>query len=187
MERQKRIKRAEWVRRADTTFFSFPEEYLEPREFEEEDKLLLARLYIDSFKVLSYLEFTALQALLIVQSVWDERADAPTEIGGGYFSTHDPVPLTLGLVKNVLGITDTSKLVAPIMSALKKLPILETMVNASILKELKEWPEKWDYLPSDTLTNSKLESLGTEIRLGLKRDNVRQMMMEQETQANPCK
>lgn len=175
-----KVTKAEWTRRADTMFFSLPEEYQEPREFEEEDKLLLAKLYIDSFKVLTYLEFTAFQALLIVQSVWDDRAEAPRDIGGGYFTTHDDVPLTLRLVKNVLGMTDESKLVAPLMSALRKLPILETMVNTDILKELKEWPENWNYIPSDTITNSKLEALGTEIRTGLKRDNIRQAIYEQE-------
>lgn len=186
-EKTKKVTRAEWTRRADTMFFSLPEEYAEPREFEEEDKLLLARLYIDSFKVLTFLEFTAFQALLIVQSVWDERADAPNDIGAGYFSTHDPVPLTIRLVSNVLGLPDTSKLAAPLISALRKLPILETMVNAGILKELKQWPESWEYTPLDTITNRKLESLGTEIRLGLRRDNVRKMMFEQESPSNPCK
>ena len=164
-----RMKQAEWIRRADTTFFSLPDEYREPMEYEDEDKLFLARLFIDSFKVLTYLEFTAIQAFLLIQSIWDETADAPTEIGGGYFSTHDPRPLNLQTIHNVFGV-DVGKLVALTRSAFKKLPILETMFDRRIMKEIKEFPEQLVY--TETAVNQELlKFLGKTINTTTKRED----------------
>ena len=168
---------AEWTRRADTMFFSLPEEYQEPREFEEEDKLLLAKLYIDSFKVLSYLEFSALQALLIVQSVWDSRPDAPTRNENGYYSTHDPRPLSLLPLRTVFGLDDLTKFVTLIRSAIRKLPILESIIDMGILKEIKTWPETMEYVQIG-VSDELLKFLGKEIRQGLKRDNIQRKLVE---------
>ena len=167
----------EWTRRADTMLFSLPEEYQEPREFEEEDKLLLAKLFIDSFKVLTYLEYSALQALLIVQSVWDSRPDAPTQNENGYFSTHEPKPLTLLPLRTVFGLDDLTKFVTLIRSAIRKLPIIESIIDIGILKEIKTWPETMEYVPMG-VSEELLKFLGKEIRQGLKRDNILKKVIE---------
>ena len=167
-----RMKQAEWIRRSDTTFFSLPAEYREPMEFEEEDKLMLARLFIDSFKVLTYLEFTAIQALLLIQSIWDESADAPTEIGGGYFSTHDSRPLDFQTIHNVLSV-DAGKLIALTKSALKKLPILETMIDKRLMKQIREFPEPLAYTETleTSVSQEMLKFLGKTINTTTKRED----------------
>ena len=127
--------------------FDMPEIYNDKPDFETPDRLLLCRLYIDSYRALNRLEFLTFQTLLVLQDSWDSRPEDPTEFQTGEFSTHDPMYLSLEIVQRALD-TDWEKFVAVIRSCLCKLPVLEALVDPFLLKEIKEVESDLKYIPS---------------------------------------
>ena len=126
----------EIMQRFDLTAFTMPPEfYSDEEKLDRENKLLLCRLYIDSYKVLKFEEFSAIQGLLIVVSCWDETARNPEHISGGMFHTYNEMNLDMKLVSKILN-TDMEKMVALLKSAFTKLPILRTMVPNGLLQEI---------------------------------------------------
>jgi len=124
--------------RIDSMAFVMPEEYKDEEEIKDiENKLMLCRLFIDSYKVLTYEEFTALQSVLVITQCWDSRPDTPISVGGGLTKTFDPVPLTMNIIAKIME-TDFQKLVSLISSTIKKLPILSSIIEPSLIKELKD-------------------------------------------------
>ena len=124
--------------RFDLCAFTMPDEFMFDEEvLDKENKLLLCRLYIDSFKVLTFEEYSALQGILIVSSCWDGTAQAPTHICGGMFHSFSEMPLTMKLIGKILN-TDLEKMVVLLKNAFIKLPILKTMIPPSLMKEIDE-------------------------------------------------
>lgn len=155
-------------RHLQVRIFDMPEVYNEKPEFETEDRLMLCKLFIDSFKVLSYLEFHVFQALLILQDSWDSTPEAPTELLGGEFSQKEPNYLTLDVVKRCLG-TDYEKFVSIIRSCIRKLPILETMIDEFLLREIKELKTDLEYSPHEN-SREWLEYIGYLIKNRTRRE-----------------
>lgn len=165
---RQRIDSATIDRHLQVKMFDMPEVYKEKPDFETDDRLMLCKLFIDSFKVLGYLEFLTFQALLIIQDSWDSRPDPPTEMLGGEFMTHDPNFLTLAVLRKCLD-TNYEKFVAIIRSCFKKLPILETMIDNFLLKEIKELDVDFEY-KSPEVSREWLEYIGYLIKSRTRRE-----------------
>lgn len=124
--------------RFDICAFTMPDEFLSEEEvFDREKKLLLCRLYIDSFKILTFEEYSALQGILTVSSCWDNTAKAPEHICGGQFRVFSEMPLNLKIITKALD-TDMEKMIVLLKSAFVKLPILKTLLPVSLIKEIDE-------------------------------------------------
>lgn len=160
--------------RFDLCAFTTPEEFLFDEEiFDKENKLLLCRLFIDSFKVLTFEEYSALQGILIVSSCWDNTAKTPEHICGGLFHVYSDKPLTIKLVSKVLD-TDLEKMVVLLKSAFIKLPILKTLVPVSLTKEIDEMKTLPLLNPDEEPEKGKLskknfENIGQTIRKNIYR------------------
>lgn len=154
--------------RFDTSAFTMPTEFSSDEEtFSKENKLLLCRLFMDSYKLLNYEEFSAFQGTLVVISCWDETARAPKHICGGMFHVYSEMPLSMKIIAKTMN-TDMEKLVVLLKCVFKKLPILRTMLPKSLLKEIDEM----ETLPlrdvaTGTIDKENFKKIGPAIRTNL--------------------
>ena len=133
---------------------------------EEDNKLLACRLFIDSFKVLTYEEFSAIQGLLWVASCWDSRAAAPTITDSGLFTTYNPVPLTVAKAAFVLD-TNSDKLMALANRAFTKLPILKTFFDRELVQAIEENAPALKESSRAEAEKARFAEIGKAIRQGL--------------------
>jgi hypothetical protein len=163
--------------RLDIRFFDFPDEYRDEEQLREDyardDKLFLAKLYMDSYQILNYYEFNALQIMLIVQTCWDSSSDPPRMYQSGPdFATYDEAPLNLAIVAQVAGVNQ-AKLAGLLLSAFTKLPILASLFPKAMINEIKEKaPGECKLVvinPPETYSLDHLHKLGQEMKQGLVR------------------
>lgn len=154
--------------RFDLDAFVMPPEYIDDEEEKSyEQKLLICRLFIDCFKILTFEEFQALQGVLIIEQCWDRRATAPVNVCGGMFRTNEEQELSLSICAKLLD-TDKEKLCALMKSVLEKLPIAKTFLSKEILDDI----ESKKTLPIKESSKFKIEkdkfdAIGKNIRKGL--------------------
>lgn len=156
--------------------FDMPEIYQDIPDFQTSDRLMLCRLYIDSYKALNRLEFLTFQALLILQDSWNPLQEAPTELLAGDFSTHDPMYLSLEVIQRAMD-TDWEKFVAVIRSCIGKLPILEALIDPFLLKEIKDVETDLTYCPAQ-VDIDWLKYVGHLIRNKTKRLNDKNILID---------
>ena len=123
--------------RFDLAAFVLPPDYEDDNERKDrESKVLLCRLFIDCFKVLTYEEYNAIQGALIVEQCWDKRQPKPVHVNGGIFRCTEEKGLTFPIMARLFKV-DIEKFAALLKSAFKKLPILKTFFNRMLVEEIE--------------------------------------------------
>ena len=132
----------------ETPFVDSIEDVPNPERLARDSQLVITRLFIDSLMVLSFEEFSTIQAVLAIQQHWDSRP-FPAYDSGGDSKQHPPVPLRLNLLEKMLD-TDKSKLASLMASAIAKLPVLKLLIGQEILSDIDaaETSEVVDRLPT---------------------------------------